>query len=348
MHKPTARRLIWWCGLAACVVALVFAARGPLFRTPPLTLSGQTMGTGYTIKMVGAPPSVDVAALNSQVRQTLDRIEARMSTYRADSELSRLNIHCGGEWFDVSLETARVIQSATEIGRLTGGAFDVTVGPLVNLWNFGPGGNLPDRIPDDEQIARAKSRVGFDAVEVRLSPPAVRKRREDLYIDLSGIAKGYAVDQIAERLDQSGVEDYLVEIGGELRATGHNHRGRPWQVAVESPVAEERSIQRVVAIEGLAMATSGDYRNYFEKDGVRYSHIIDPRSGRPVAHRLASVTVLSVSCTRADALATALLVLGPEAGYDLALKEGIAALFIVRSDAGFVEKATPSFTEVLQ
>ena len=339
------RSSIWWgviaLGLAAlCLAYRHSASNGP---QPPAVFSGPTMGTRYTVKLVDPPNSVGRQTLEEQIRRKLGHVDALMSTYRHDSEISRFNRWDRHEWFAVSAETAAVIDEALQVGRLTGGAFDVTVGPLVNLWNFGPEQDSRDEVPSPEQIEAARNRVGFQHLEVRLSPPAVRKKRTDLYLDLSGIAKGFAVDLLAEHLERCGIGNYLVEVGGELRAKGHNAQGDPWQVAVESPLAGVRAIQRIVALENVGMATSGDYRNYFEEDGVRYSHVIDPRSAAPVAHGLASVTVLAPSCTRADALATGLMVLGPDAGYELALEEDIQAIFIVHGDTGFVEKTTPNF-----
>lgn len=353
--KPGKTRLgnpILWCGVALGVAAIVFAAGHPFSKPPqPLTeFSGPTMGTRYMVKVVGPPCCVNRRTLEHDVREILDTIDSRMSTYRPDSELSRLNRFDRTEWFGVSRETAVVIAEAIRLGHLSGGAFDVTVGPLVNLWQFGAERRGNDRVPPPDEIDRARSQIGFAHLQVQLSPPAVRKKRENLCIDLSGLAKGFAVDQIAEHLERCGIENYLVEVGGELRAKGHNRQGRPWQVAVEAPLAGTRMIQRTVALEDLAMATSGNYRNYFEDRGVRYCHIIDPRSGRPVSHRLASVTVLASSCMRADGLATALMVLGPEAGYDLAVREKLPVLLIVKSDAGpteFLEKPTPELSRWL-
>jgi len=304
------------------------------------------MGTHYTVKVTNPPASVDLEALDETVRQELDRIDGLMSTYRPDSEISRLNRSDADQWVPVSTETAGVVHQAVRIGHLTDGAFDVTVGPLVNLWNFGPEPDSRNEAPSPEQIVAARKHVGFHHIEVRRSPPAVRKTQAGVNIDLSGIAKGFAVDRIAEHLEHHGIENYLVEVGGELRAKGLNAQGNPWQVAIESPLAAVREIQKVVALQDIGMATSGDYRNYFERDGVRYCHIIDPRSATPIAHELASVTVLAPTCMRADALATALMVLGPDAGYELASTQDVKAFFIVSTDAGFVEKATPDFPTV--
>jgi thiamine biosynthesis lipoprotein len=304
--------------------------------------SGPTMGTWFTVKLVDPPTSIDVETLEAGVGDVLASVDALMSTYRSDSELSRLNRFDEPDWFGVSPDTAAVIDAALHVGRLTGGAFDVTVSPLVNLWNFGPVRRTEDRVPSAAEIDDVMARIGFEKIEVRLSPPAVRKERDDLSIDLSGIAKGFAVDRVADRLRQDKIQNYMVDVGGEVKALGHNANGDPWRIGVESPKSDQRPI-RVIPLDDLAVATSGDYRNYFEQDGVRYCHLIDPRSGRPIGHKLASVSVIGPDCARADALATALMVLGPDDGYNLAVKEDLAALFLVKTDAGFVEKTTPRF-----
>ena len=222
----------------------------------------------------------------------------------------------------------------------------MTLDPLVRLWQFGPRANESTtpketkRIPDDEEINTALRLVGFSQIESRADPPAVRKGRAQMRVDLSGIAKGHGVDRVARLLEGHGFGNYMVEIGGEIRTAGHNLAGEPWRIGIESPTSAARAIDSVVAMGTRSMATSGGYRNYFELGGVRYSHLLDPRNGRPITHRLASVTVLAATCAEADALATGLMVLGPEAGYDLAQSQGIAAAFIVRGDDGFVQKHT--------
>jgi thiamine biosynthesis lipoprotein len=238
----------------------------------------------------------------------------------------------------------KVLEVAQETSRLSDGAFDVTVAPLVNLWGFGPG-PMRDGIPDQDQIRSALARVGYQRLHLRSEPPGIRKERPDLVVDLSAIAKGYGVDLVAEHLDALGLENYLVEIGGEVWGKGHNARGTPWRIAIEKPSPAQRSVYAVVRLDGRGIATSGDYRNFFEQQGQRFSHTIDPTSGRPVIHDLASVTVLSPTVTRADALATALLVLGPEQGYRLAEQQGLAALFIIREGDGYKEKQTRLFEQ---
>ena len=264
-----------------------------------------------------------------------------MSTYLPDSELSRINATDSAERIPVSASLALVLQAAQEVSRATRGAFDVTVGPLVNLWGFGPEQDFT--VPAEEQVNRSLRLVGYE--KLRLDPAAstLKKAHNGVSIDLSSIAKGYGVDRIADYLDSLQLDNYLVEIGGEIRARGVNGEQLPWQIGIEQPVAGQRGVQRIIKLDNTAMATSGDYRNYFEQDGIRYSHTIDPRNGRPVSHGLASVTVLHPSAMLADAWATGLLVLGPEAGYELAVKNGIAAHFVVRSDGGFKDQSTPWF-----
>jgi thiamine biosynthesis lipoprotein len=308
----------------------------------PVEVTGPTMGTRYSVKVVDLPAGLDEVALRAGVERVLEAVNASLSTYRPDSELSRFNRSAETGWVPATADLLRVVTEAQRVGRLTGGAFDVTVGPLVNLWGFGPGRG-EDRVPSATEVEEARARVGYARLEVRDPPPAVRKAIPDLYVDLSAIAKGYGVDRVSEYLESQGVGRYLVEVGGEVRGRGRNARGTPWKVAVERPAEGERAAYAVVEVDGVGVATSGDYRNFFEKDGRRYSHTIDPATGRPVTHALASVTVVSDTCMTADALATGLNVLGPEAGYALAEREGIAALFIVREGQGFTHRATAAF-----
>ena len=311
-----------------------------------IRLTGDTMGTTYTVKVKTLPSGMDLSTLQAGVAGILERINGRMSTYKKDSELSSFNNRATTEWVGVSAETALVVHEALRISRLTGGAFDITVGPLVNLWGFGPS-RRKDAPPSDNTIQKTLASVGYAQIHVRESPPGIRKDQPHLEIDLSAIAKGYAVDQVAEYLESQTLSDYLVEIGGEIRAKGEKAAGTPWKVAIERPVPEERAVLRLLHLGGKAMATSGDYRNFFEQEGQLFSHTINPRTGKPVTHTLASVTVLSNSCMEADALATGLMVLGPEAGFSLAQREKFPALFVTRTAEGFEEKATPEFDQFL-
>ncbi len=326
--------------LAALVAVLSVGTGcgGPEYRR----YDGATMGTYYRVT---ARCPEDVSAL---VSAELRAVNDEMSTYLPDSALSRFNRAPVGQWWDVPRPLAEVVAAAARLSRESAGAFDVTVGPLVNLWGFGPPDPAATRdLPGEQALARARQRVGFEKLEVRLEPPALRKTA-DLYVDLSAIAKGHGVDRVAERLLGVGCSDLLVDVGGEVRGVGRSPSGRTWRVGVETPdPGQLGGIERVVLLDDVAAATSGDYRNYVEVDGRRYSHTIDPRTGRPVDHRLASVTVLHASAMWADGYATALDVLGPEAGFDLAERLGLPALFIVRGDGSFHARYTDAFGAAL-
>jgi thiamine biosynthesis lipoprotein len=330
--RPAGHPPATWPGPSLLLLALLLlgvAGCGP--REHTLTLAGGTMGTTWSVQIAHPPGDLDQAALQEGIASALADVNDRMSTYQADSELSRFNAAETTDWLPVSAELARLVGTALAVSADTDGAFDVTVGPLVNLWGFGPEVKA-DQIPAETEIDAARERTGWRKLQTRTEPPALRKSRTDLYVDLSAIAKGHGVDRLAEVLDAAGIADYLVEIGGELRGRGVNGQGEPWRIAIERPDPGRRAALRVVALQDQAMATSGDYRNFFELDGRRYSHSIDPATGRPVDHALASVTVLAERCADADAWATALLVLGPARGLALADEHGLAALFIERID----------------
>jgi thiamine biosynthesis lipoprotein len=313
---------------------------------------GLTMGATFSVKVVIAKnedkDELDTAGLNEVdrvIRARLDRINRLMSTWDPDSELSRFNRSSSLEPFPVSLETFEVLTWSLELGALTGGVLDVTIGPLVDAWGFGPDGPR-NRLPSHEEIARLREAIGPGRLELNPAALTVRKTRPEVRCDLSAVAPGYATDRLWQELADRGFTDFLVDVGGELRARGRNEAGEPWQIAIERPQPQGHAIQRVVPISNLAIATSGDYRKYREVDGQRVTHILDPRTGRPLAHRLASVTVIDALAVRADGLATALMVLGSDEGIELAKKLNLAALFIERTDEGFSERATPRFEEI--
>lgn len=319
---------------------------------PVWKLTGPTMGTRYAVSVVGGT-ELEAGSLRDRIDSRLIGINRLMSTYDPESELSRFNKSDSTEWFPVSEETASVTASALGLAADSGGAYDPTVGPLVNLWGFGPG-KRREQPPTDEEISSVRASIGHELVETRLDPPALRKQTPGVYLDLSSIAKGHGVDAVAELLLEAGVEAFMVEIGGEVRTLGRKPGGKPWRIGVEKVDAlmsgsEGRpSLQRVVELVGRSMATSGDYRNYFEHEGVRYSHTIDPTTGRPVDHDLATVTVVAETCRDADGLATALLVLGPIAGYDWAVEREVAALFVSRGeDNELTEQATPAWETLI-
>ncbi|MEX2132432.1 MAG: FAD:protein FMN transferase [Pseudohongiellaceae bacterium] len=324
-------------------VALLFA----FFFTRPgednglLQLSGNTMGTTFHLQFVTLPEGVTREDVRQQVAALLQRMDRELfSTYAADSELSRFNAAAAGEPFAVSMELLEVAELAQDINALSNGAFDITIGPLVNLWGFGPGVNAgADVIPDDAAIAAARARVGSAYLKIDRQNSTLTRTRE-LYVDMSGIAKGYAVDKVAELFDQLGITDYFLEIGGELKIRGSKPETAGWVPAIERPVDNAPQVYQIMRTnaESLALAGSGDYRNFFERDGVRYSHEIDPRSGRPVTHNLAAAYVMDASAARADALATAFMILGYDQGRVLAENNQLPVYFIYRlPDGGFGE-----------
>ena len=308
------------------------------------TFRGTTMGTTFSVTVVGEFMSNQVKAeLEVSIKDRLDKLDAMMSTYKPDSEVSRFNDWESSDWFGVSPDTAQVFQHAREVSEVTGGAFDVTVAPLVDVWGFGPVGPL-HTLPSDSDINRLLGAVDFRQIEVNDVSTALRKTSIHVKTDVSAVAKGYAVDRIADLLDARNYDSYLIEIGGEVRTRGRREEGQSWRIGIEQPTENLGLLQRVVQLSDAALATSGDYRNYFELDGVRYSHTIDPRTGRPITHELAAVSVIDVLCVRADALATALEVLGPNEAYDLAEELGLAVLLIIREEDGsYRELFTPSF-----
>ncbi len=308
-------------------------------------IEGATMGTAYRVSAVVDAGEVD--ALEDDVAAIVGQIDGLMSTYRPESELSRFNASDGTGWVEVSADTHAVLAAAHRTAAVTGGSFDATVGPLVDLWGFGPSGSRR-ALPAERDLADVRSRIGSEHLEPARDRHAVRKTLAGLHVDLSGIAKGYGVDRVAGRLDVAGVEHYLVDIGGELRARGRKPDGTPWRIGIERPSAGRRVPLTVIGLEDRAVATSGDYRNFFDLGGRRYSHAIDPVTGRPVEHTLASVSVVADTAMEADALSTALMVMGPERGYEHARSAGAAALFLVREPDGFRQIATPEFEPLRQ
>ena len=315
-------------------------------RLPQLELGGSALGTTFRIAIVEPAEDLDTASLETGITDALARVDKLASTWRSDSELSRFNAANSTDWVEVSADFCGALADALQISRDTSGAFDVTVGPLVNLWGFGPDGPVVEP-PSDSDIERALQRVGFEKVHTDCERSIARKDDAAVYVDLSGWAKGLAVDVVATVLDDSQIDNYLVEIGGELRVSGHNSERRKWSVAIEAPSTSQRVPHAIVRVTDTSVATSGDYRNYFAHENQRYSHTIDPRTGRPVTHDLAAVTVIHAVNAYADAMATALLVLGPENGPSLARDLGIAAYFLVRRPGGIEEIVTPQFDQLI-
>ncbi len=314
---------------------------GPLFE-----FSGETMGTTFRVKVAADSMSrSEYRAVSDSILAILDAVDGAMSTWDPDSELSRFNSGPDAAAFPASDELLEVFRAAEEVSQLSQGAFDVTVAPLVQAWGFGANARMPGG-PDAAELAVLRRRVGWQLVDIDAEAGSLSKRYADTVCDLSAIAKGYAVDRVTAGLLQRGYTATLVEVGGELRASGTKRGNAPWRVAIEVPDGL-REVHDVIPLTDLAMATSGDYRDYYELDGVRISHTIDPRTGRPIHHALASVTVIHRDATYADAFATALNVLGPEEGYALAQELNLAAYFILRTkDGTFTSAETLPFAEL--
>lgn len=325
------------------------AAQSSLAHEDGFALSGPSMGSTWMVRLPKLPAGVAPETAQGAVQAVLDSIEDQMSTYRPKSDLSRFNQTRSTDWFPVPEDVARVVDAARQVADQTGGAFDVTVGPLVNLWGFGPlhpAGPF-GTIPSDAMIQEARKHVGYHLLEVRLSPPALRKTDPLVYVDLSGIAKGFAAEQVATRLEQMGITDYLIAVGGEMRAHGRSQAGRYWRVGIETPTPGVRRVLCPVDLRTGSLSTSGDYRNFFDSGDRRYCHEIDPATGQPVLAPPASVSVADESGAYADAMATALMVLGADKGYALAEQKGLAVLFITRRSDHFETRATPAFQTAL-
>jgi len=329
--------------LLVLVALLLLAGCGR--RGEVVHLHGDTMGTSYNIAVANVRTDRQREALQETVDEVLAQVDAHLSTYRSDSEISVFNARTDTAWFKVSQPLYDVLAAAQAVSARTNGAFDISVGPLVKLWGFAEGAGLDWVAPAPDAIEAARAALGWEKLELRSDPRAVRKRVASLRVNVGAIAPGYAVDLIAQRFRTIGAGDYLIEIGGEVLAGGRGPAGRPWRVAVEAPLAGERRPYAIIELNNAGVSTSGDYRDFRVVDGRRVSHTIDPRTGRPVTHRLTSVTVVHDSAMLADAYATALMVLGPSAGYELAAELKLAALFIERGngEGEFSERATPEF-----
>ena len=299
---------------------------------PPslVVVQGEALGTTWMVKSVEENSTEAEQAIRDIAEGALSEVDVQMSTYRPDSDLMRVNQTQTTESIPIGRELQMVVSEALDIGLASEGAFDVTVGPVVRAWGFGPDDH---RTPPEEGIMEAlRPSVGQDKIRIR--DGTLQKTHEKVDVDLSAIAKGYAVDLVVERLLASGRDNLMAEVGGEIVARGVNSQGQHWRLGIEKPSADGREVHEVVVLRNQAMATSGDYRNYYEVDGERVSHLIDPRTLRPIAHRLASVTVVADRCSTADGWATALSVLGETEGVEVANEQGIAALFIVREPGG--------------
>jgi thiamine biosynthesis lipoprotein len=303
------------------------------------TFGGPTMGSTYSIKYVrhaGLPAPADVRA---EVEKILAEVDRQMSTYRSDSDIERFNALPANRCQAMPASILELVRVGEQLSVQSEGSYDLTVEPLLNLWGFGPQAR-GEKVPSAEALAQARKRVGHE--HLRIDGDQLCKDAA-VEVDFNSIAAGYAVDTIAERLEAMGIRDYLAEATGELKASGRKADGSPWRIALEEPRDDRQVAERVIVVDGYGLSTSGDYRNYFEQDGQLFSHTFDARTGAPVSHTLASVTVIHPSALMADGLSTLLLILGPERGWDYAEKHDIGAFFVIRADTGFVTRSSQAF-----
>ena len=303
------------------------------------SFSGPTMGSTYTIKYLrhsGLPAPREVQV---EVEQILAEVDRQMSTYRSDSDIERFNALPANGCQVMPAPVLELIRVGEQLSQQSDGSYDLTVEPLMNLWGFGPQGR-EEKVPSAEALANVRQRVGHQ--HLRIDGQQLCKDAA-VEVDFNSIAAGYAVDRIAARLQALGIHDYLAEATGELKASGHKLDGSPWKIALEVPRDDQQVAQRILALDGYGVSTSGDYRNYFLQDGRRFSHTFDARTGEPVLHTLASVTVINPSALMADGLSTLLLILGPERAWDYAQTHDIAAFFVLRADTGFVTRSSSAF-----
>ncbi|WP_425606905.1 FAD:protein FMN transferase ApbE [Chimaeribacter arupi] len=332
-------------GLLAAALMLAGCDTPP--ADPGMVIEGKIMGTVYRVSLAG----VDEArrpALARDILKVLNTDDQEISTYKPDSVLSRFNRYQGSAPQPISADMADVVVTALRIGRLTQGAMDITVGPLVNLWGFGPD-KQPVKTPDEAQIAAARQNVGLQhlTVTARADGQWLQKDRPGLYVDLSTVGEGYATDHLARLMEQQGINNYLVSVGGAVLSRGHNAQGRPWQVAIQKPTDRENAVQAIVDLQGHGISTSGSYRNYYELDGKRLSHVIDPATGHPIHHKLVSATVIAPTATLADAWDTGLMVLGTDNALALAKQQQLAVYLITREGDHFAHYMSPQFKTFL-
>ncbi|WP_415764931.1 FAD:protein FMN transferase [Pseudomonas sp. ZB1P45] len=300
---------------------------------------GPTMGSRYSIQYVRHSSTPGPKAVQAEVENILAEVDRQFSTYRSDSDIERFNALPAGRCQVMPGPVLELIRVGEQLSSQSEGSYDLTVEPLLNLWGFGPQARN-EKVPSAQVLAEVRQRVGYQ--HLRIDGDQLCKDAA-VEVDFNSIAAGYAVDTIAAKLEAMGIHNYLAEATGELKAAGKKLDGSPWRVALEEPRDDQQVAERIIAVDGYGVSTSGDYRNYFEQDGRRYSHTFDARTGVPVLHTLASVTVIHPSALMADGLSTLLLILGPERGWDYAQTHDIGAFFVIRADTGFVTRTTQAF-----
>jgi FAD:protein FMN transferase len=307
-----------------------------------LEFGGPTMGSSYAVKYLRGAQGPTIEQAKAATEAILAEVDQQLSTYREDSLIAQFNALPANSCQPMPAELLALVAFAEQLSVQSGGAFDLTLEPLLNLWGFGPQASI-EQVPSPAQIAQVSERVGHQ--HLRIDGQLLCKDAA-VAVDFNSIGAGYAVDRISARLAELGVSSYLVEATGELRAQGHKPDGSAWRIAIEAPLEHQQVAEKILPLDGYGVSTSGDYHNYFEQDGLRYSHSLDPQTGAPIRHTLAQVTVVDRSVQRADGLSTLLMVLGPERGLQFAEREGIAALFVSRAPQGFVSHASSTFTQL--
>jgi thiamine biosynthesis lipoprotein len=323
-------------------VSLLAALTGCWFSEPVEEFGGPTMGSTYTVKYVRSKDSPSVELLKRETDAILAEVDVQMSTYRDDSAIEQFNQAPAGTCQAMPDGVLELVDAGRVLYEQSEGALDLTLEPLLNLWGFGPKARA-EKVPTAEQLTAARTRVGMQ--HLRRDGQQLCKE-VDVQVDFNSIAAGYAVDKLVQRFTELGVTSYMVEVTGELKAAGKKPDGQPWRIGLEAPQDGQRVAQRVLAVDGYGISTSGDYRNYFEEEGQRYSHTLDPLTGAPITHKLAAVTVVDKSTLRADGLSTVLMVMGTERGLAFAERMGIAAFFVTREGDAFVTQTTQAFEQL--
>ncbi|MBW6392951.1 FAD:protein FMN transferase [Billgrantia antri] len=327
-----------------CLVAFAGCSESDRPLSSPVRLEGSIFGSFYQVTIADSLTQGQARDLEQGLVEVLEQVDASMSIYRDDSELMAFNQAPLGEWQPLSNELIEVLAISQSVAEASGGAFDVTMGGLVNLWSFGSEAR-PREVPEDETLQARLAEIGPDSIEVDETALQARRLR-DVFVDLGGVAKGHATDRVAAYLNTEGVEHYLVNLGGDLITRGYRDGdGEPWRIGIEAPLDDRQEATHIVPLHDISVATSGDYRNYFEESGQRFSHTIDPRTGRPIEHRVASASVFHPSNAWADAWATVMMVLGEEEGLALAREQGLKVLLLVREDEGWSSLASPAFAD---
>lgn len=333
-------RAAWRCCCAGWVMLASLGLVG--CGEPVLEFGGPTMGSSYSVKYLPAASGPTVVQAQAATEAILAEVDQQLSTYRHDSLIARFNALPANSCQSLPAEVLELVRFGEQLSQQSEGAFDMTLEPLLNLWGFGPQAR-DERVPTASEIAAARQKVGHQ--HLRINGQQLCKDAA-VELDFNSIAAGYAVDRISARLTELGVSSYLVEVTGELKALGKKADGSPWRIAIEAPLDNQQVAQRILPLDGYGVSTSGDYHNFFERDGQRYSHTLDPLTGAPISHGLAQVSVVDRSVQRADALSTLLMVLGPEAGLAFAEREGVAALLVSRTEQGFVSHGSSAFTQL--